>query len=349
MSADAEAILRARPAAAGDRDGRRRRRRRGAGHRRVRMRLYDGADPLIGGLSWERRPIDPVPGPRRVDEIDRRWELAPGVMLAGPRTRVRGPRRVLRRVADGRAFSAARPCSSTSTRGAGAVAAVLAGRGGRWAGDLIVFVDVGGDVLAQGDEPGLRSPLCDAVMLAVAERLAARRAPGAARRVRHRLRRRADHRRGARAAGRGGRGRRPVRRPRADRAGGRAGGAVAGAASRPRRAPRRCGRFAGSAGRWRSAAGRARCELSSVAAQTFYLDVRIDDRDGGRLARAVAGRGQPGGGQRRAQRARGAHRARPGARAAGPRAGRLDGQRANVGSARWHALSASPRPAAPRS
>jgi hypothetical protein len=34
--------------------------------------------------------------------------------------------------------------------------------------DLVVFVDVGGDVLAQGDEPGLRSPLCDALMLAAA-------------------------------------------------------------------------------------------------------------------------------------------------------------------------------------
>ena len=38
--------------------------------------------------------------------------------------------------------------------------------------DLVVFVDVGGDVLAEGAEPGLRSPLCDAVMLAVAGRLA---------------------------------------------------------------------------------------------------------------------------------------------------------------------------------
>jgi hypothetical protein len=34
--------------------------------------------------------------------------------------------------------------------------------------DLIVFVDVGGDVLATGTEPGLASPLCDAVMLAAA-------------------------------------------------------------------------------------------------------------------------------------------------------------------------------------
>jgi hypothetical protein len=38
--------------------------------------------------------------------------------------------------------------------------------------DLIVFVDVGGDALAHGDEPGLASPLCDAVMLAAAVRLA---------------------------------------------------------------------------------------------------------------------------------------------------------------------------------
>jgi len=35
----------------------------------------------------------------------------------------------------------------------------------------VVFIDVGGDVLAKGDEPGLRSPLCDALMLAAAARL----------------------------------------------------------------------------------------------------------------------------------------------------------------------------------
>src|SRR5205823_12137574 len=38
--------------------------------------------------------------------------------------------------------------------------------------DLLVFVDVGGDVLAHGHEPHLASPLCDAVMLAAAARLA---------------------------------------------------------------------------------------------------------------------------------------------------------------------------------
>ena len=37
---------------------------------------------------------------------------------------------------------------------------------GRLDRDLLVLLDVGGDVLARGDEPGLGSPLCDAVMLA---------------------------------------------------------------------------------------------------------------------------------------------------------------------------------------
>ena len=38
-----------------------------------------------------------------------------------------------------------------------------------------LFVDVGGDVLGDGTEPGLASPLCDAVMLAAAALLAAPR------------------------------------------------------------------------------------------------------------------------------------------------------------------------------
>jgi hypothetical protein len=43
--------------------------------------------------------------------------------------------------------------------------------------DLLVFVDVGGDALAHGDEPGLASPLCDALLLAAAARLAVAAGP----------------------------------------------------------------------------------------------------------------------------------------------------------------------------
>src|SRR5205085_11573733 len=52
-------------------------------------RLYDGAEPVLGGLTWERRPIDPVPGPRTSEEIVDAEELARGIVLAGARTRVR--------------------------------------------------------------------------------------------------------------------------------------------------------------------------------------------------------------------------------------------------------------------
>jgi hypothetical protein len=59
-----------------------------------------------------------------------------------------------------------------ATLGPAQLAAGLAGAAGALGSDLIVFVDVGGDALAHGDEPSLASPLCDAVLLAAAARLA---------------------------------------------------------------------------------------------------------------------------------------------------------------------------------
>ena len=57
------------------------------------------------------------------------------------------------------------------TRGPSELAESLLAAGDALGCDLFVFVDVGGDVLAHGDEDGLASPLCDAVMLAAAARL----------------------------------------------------------------------------------------------------------------------------------------------------------------------------------
>jgi hypothetical protein len=54
-----------------------------------------------------------------------------------------------------------------------AVAAGLAHAARRLDADVVVLLDVGGDVLAHGDEPGLASPLADAVLLAAAPSLAA--------------------------------------------------------------------------------------------------------------------------------------------------------------------------------
>jgi hypothetical protein len=134
-------------------------------------RLYDGAEPIIGGLTWERRPIDPVPGPRRVEEIVDAEPLADGVLLAGPSTRVR-EREVYFGESRMAAFLEEPTVLVAIDAGPAQIAAGLAAAGERLGADLILFVDVGGDVLARGDEPGLRSPLCDAVMLAAAAQLA---------------------------------------------------------------------------------------------------------------------------------------------------------------------------------
>jgi len=133
-------------------------------------RLYDGAQPVLGGLAWERRPIDPVPGPRRAEEIVDAETLAPGVLRAGPLTRVRG-RDVYFAESRMAQFLGEPTILIDVTEGAGTIAAGLAETAAELRSDLIVLIDVGGDVLAYGDEPGLRSPLCDAVMLAAGARL----------------------------------------------------------------------------------------------------------------------------------------------------------------------------------
>jgi hypothetical protein len=135
-------------------------------------RLYDGADPVLGGLTWERLPIDPKPGARDASEIAGAVELAPRVLLAGPETRVRESG-VLFAESRMAAFLGAPTVLVDINGGPAEIADGLARAAAELGCDLVVFVDVGGDVLSQGDEPGLRSPLCDAMMLAAAARLGA--------------------------------------------------------------------------------------------------------------------------------------------------------------------------------
>jgi hypothetical protein len=133
-------------------------------------RLYDNAEPVLGGLTWERRPFDPVPGPRTVSEIEGAEELAPGILLAGADTRVRG-RDVVFAESRMAQFLNQPTVLIDPDAGPAAVADGLAEAIAALKCDLLVLVDVGGDVIANGDEPGLRSPLCDAVMLAAGGRL----------------------------------------------------------------------------------------------------------------------------------------------------------------------------------
>ena len=133
-----------------------------------------GARPVVGGTTWERLVVDAHAGPRSLDEIAGiEQRLGPGLVLAGPDTRV---------AESGVAFAEARVAALTGeptllvdpTGGPGAVAHGLAAARERLGGDAIVLVDVGGDALAHGDEPGLSSPLCDSVLLAGGAELADR-------------------------------------------------------------------------------------------------------------------------------------------------------------------------------
>ena len=130
-----------------------------------------GASPIVGGVTWERRPIDPKPGPRTEAEIENARSIAPGILAVTGETRVRD---------SGVLFAESRMAELLGEEtilvdanlGPAALADGLAAAAAELAADLIVFLDVGGDALAHGDEPGLASPLCDSLVLAAAARLA---------------------------------------------------------------------------------------------------------------------------------------------------------------------------------
>jgi len=128
-----------------------------------------GTPSVVGGLSWERRPIDPLAGPRRIDELDGARRINDATALAGPATT--GP--------GGFHFAESHMARHLGepvllldpSGGPAAIAAGLAGAARELRCDVVVLVDVGGDVIAHGDERGLASPLADAVCLAAAPAL----------------------------------------------------------------------------------------------------------------------------------------------------------------------------------
>jgi hypothetical protein len=121
-------------------------------------------DWVLGGVAWERSPIDPRPGPRSLDEIRGGRPCGSAAVLSeGSTTSV-----------DGVEFSESRMATHLGratllldiTRGPQALTTGLAEAAAELDCDSVILLDVGGDVLAHGDEPGLASPLCDAVVLA---------------------------------------------------------------------------------------------------------------------------------------------------------------------------------------
>ena len=253
------------------------------------IRLYDGGEPVLGGLTWERRPFDPVPGPRSAAEITGAEELAPGILLAGPDTRLRD-RDVFFAESRMAEFLGQRTLLIDINEGPGPVADGLAHAIAALKCDLLVLVDVGGDVVARGDEPGLRSPLCDALMLAVGGLLSRRGQPvllgifgigcDAELTPDEVLARVAEV-----AAAGGLCGARGLTGPVAERMEAAIELVSTEASAQAVRA------FRGVSGTTTIRGGTRTLELTPAAALTFYLDVDITIKAAGRLARAVADAG----------------------------------------------------------
>jgi hypothetical protein len=131
-----------------------------------------GLTARVGGVTWERRPIDPLPGPRRIDEIEDAEPLADGVVLAGPETR--GPGGFLFAESNMARVLGEPVVLVDPNVGPRAVAAALDAAAQAVGCDLVALVDVGGDVLGHGHEETLASPLCDAVLLAASAHMTTR-------------------------------------------------------------------------------------------------------------------------------------------------------------------------------
>jgi hypothetical protein len=130
----------------------------------ARFLEFCGLQFTLGGLSWERNVYDPIPGPRKLSETKNVRALHPYAWLANPESQT----------STGVPFAEARMAAAIKQEvllvdingGVNGVVDGLEVAIKELNTDLLVGLDVGGDSLAQGHEPGLRSPLADSIMLA---------------------------------------------------------------------------------------------------------------------------------------------------------------------------------------
>jgi hypothetical protein len=123
-----------------------------------------GVETVLGGIPWERSIVDPTPGPYPLDRLENLEIVSETVGLATGETRSD----------DGVEFAESRVAAHYGepvamldiTGGPAAVATGVETAATRLDVDHVVGVDAGGDVLARGGEPGLRSPIADSVSLA---------------------------------------------------------------------------------------------------------------------------------------------------------------------------------------
>ncbi|MEU5409853.1 DUF1152 domain-containing protein [Nocardia asteroides] len=120
----------------------------------------------IMSFSWDRLLMDPLPGPRTAAHFDGLVDHGSGLFEVVPSTSLNtGGLSTLPRLAGhtGRPMLLADP-----EQGTPGLSRQLRRAAAMFDADLLLVVDVGGDILAAGHEPGLRSPLADSLALAAA-------------------------------------------------------------------------------------------------------------------------------------------------------------------------------------
>jgi hypothetical protein len=121
-------------------------------------------EPPILTYSWDRLIIDPVPGPRAVADFVGLVEMAPGVHEVLQSSALRPPAgSALPRLAG---ELPARLLLLDPSGGAAGMARQIRSAADQLDTRHLGLVDVGGDVLTRGSEPGVRSPLADLLALA---------------------------------------------------------------------------------------------------------------------------------------------------------------------------------------
>lgn len=129
-----------------------------------------GTEVLLGGVAWEPVPRDVQVGPRSLAELTDIEKVAPRIARVTPNTRT----------VDDTTIAEAMLCSAIEdpvyvldmSAGLEALVASLSTFCDDYDIDAVVGVDAGGDALAIGTEPGLKSPISDAVGLAALNELA---------------------------------------------------------------------------------------------------------------------------------------------------------------------------------
>lgn len=134
----------------------------------LRRHLRLSQPPVIMTYSWDRLMVDPLPGPRNAEDFSGLRRLAPKVFEVTPLTVARLPAgSSLPRLA---ADLSARIILLDPSAGAVGLAEQIANTALHFGLNNVTAVDVGGDALTNGHDPGLRSPLADQLALAACVR-----------------------------------------------------------------------------------------------------------------------------------------------------------------------------------